>query len=122
MFFNISDLQQISFFFLLLSDNETIAVNKTFDGDTEEGFVEDVVFTGAGGRGTHRSAAGQSQSNSGNSGDNDKLFHFYSFGILFLKLRKRSVIRKSDIPTEVGYASKSPVGIRKQIGKIIWQL
>ena len=88
-----------SFFFLLLSDNKTVVVDKTFNGDTEEGLVVDVVFTGAGGRGTHRSAAGQGKSNSGNSGDDDKLFHIKL--IPLISLAGESYMLFPNTPAEV---------------------
>ena len=64
---------------LLLVDDETIAIDKTFDGDTEESVVVDVLGAGTGGGGAKRTATGESKSNDGGSSNDEKLFHNFIF-------------------------------------------
>ena len=56
-------------------DDQTIAVNGGFDGDTEEGVVPDVLGTGAGERSTGGTATGDGESDDGSSSKQHKLFH-----------------------------------------------
>jgi hypothetical protein len=66
------------------ADDQTIAINSTFDGDTEEGVVENITLASAGSRSTGRSATGQNQSHSSDSSNDEKLFHFlFSYYCLF---------------------------------------
>jgi hypothetical protein len=60
------------------ADDQTIAVHSTFNGDTEESVVVDILGTGAGGGGTHGAATGESNSDEQSSENNSKLFHFYN--------------------------------------------
>jgi len=65
------------------ADDQTIAINSTFDGDTEEGVVPNVLAAGTGGGSAGRSATSQNQSHSSDSSNDEKLFHFFSPFIIY---------------------------------------
>lgn len=56
-------------------DHEAIAVNSTFDRDTEECVVVDVLGAGTRGGGAERSAAGECECCHSNSRNDEKFFH-----------------------------------------------
>jgi hypothetical protein len=64
------------------ADDQTIAVNSTFNGDTEESVVVNVLTAGSGGRSAGRSATGSSKSDHDSS--NEKSDFFHTFISLFL--------------------------------------
>jgi hypothetical protein len=78
------------------ADDQTIAINSTFDGDTEESIVENITLAGAGGRSTGRSATSQNQSHSSDSSNDEKLFHFlFSYYCLFYVTPDQPAQRKN---------------------------
>ncbi|MBR2910183.1 MAG: hypothetical protein IKC05_01105, partial [Lentisphaeria bacterium] len=65
------------------ADDQTIAINSTFDGDTEESVVPNVLAARTGSRSAGRSATSQNQSHSSDSSNDEKLFHFFSPCIVY---------------------------------------
>ena len=67
---------------LLLVDDQTIAIDSTFDGDTEEGVIPDVFGTGTGERSTGGAATGEGGSSDNGDGEDEKFLHNFLHNIL----------------------------------------
>jgi hypothetical protein len=57
------------------ADDETVTIDSTFDGDTEEGVIPHVFAAGTGKGGAHRTATGDSDDDSSQHEEHQKLFH-----------------------------------------------
>ena len=71
---------------LLLVDDQAIAIDKTFNGDTKEGVVVGVLSAGAFERGTGGTASTESGDCEDGAEDDESFFHSYTpVGLLCLK-------------------------------------
>ena len=60
---------------LFLVDNQSVAIDQAFDGDTEEGVVVDVFAVFTAGRGAQGSASGERSENNCGGCEDKKFFH-----------------------------------------------
>ena len=67
------------------ADDEAVAIDSTFESDTEEGVVVDILGAGTGGGGTQRTATGDSNDDSSQHEEHQKLFHDILSLLFYLK-------------------------------------